>query len=494
MQKPPVAKAEVDAICRVDLIAFVMKAFAFLLPGEKYESEWFHQLIALRLNLSVGQATRQIINAPPRSLKSFLVSVAWPAFRLGQDPTQQFLCGSYSQQLANSLSANCRRIMEAPWYKELFPTRLAKSTEDELVTTKGGYRLAISVGGSLTGFGANTIIVDDPLNATGAASDAQRKSCNEWFDRSLMSRLNDKSKGSIIVLMQRLHQQDLTGHLIDRGGWDHLVLPAIAAQDTTIQLQNGSFVWKEGELLQARERCDILDDVRTQVGSLVFQTQYLQDPAPDEGNDLKREWLRAYDVLPTRQSGDEIVLSCDTAAKAGDKSNYSTCLVFLIRNRNQYYLIDVWRGKVEFHELSRIMREQAAKHRPNAMLIEDTAMGSPLIADLRQRAGLQGVVAIRPTKDKRSRMSGETAKLQAGSLMLPLTAPWLDDFMLEFVSFPFGKTDDMMDALSQFLTWRTGAERQVTFEADFDYAPHGSSGSLVRLGAPSANEMLHFLK
>ncbi|GMO16196.1 hypothetical protein BwSH20_64500 [Bradyrhizobium ottawaense] len=383
--------------------------------------------------------------------------------------------------------------MEAPWYCELFPTRLGKSTEDELVTTKGGSRLAMSVGGTLTGYGADTIIVDDPLNAIGATSDAPRKGCNEWFDRSLMSRLNDKSEGSIIVVMQRLHQQDLTGHLIEKGGWNHLALPALAAQDTMIELTNRSFVWKKGEPLQKRESPEVLEALKSQLGSLVFQTQYLQDPAPDEGNDLKREWLRSCSIHPTRQSADEVVLSCDMSAKAGENSNYSTCLAFLVRNRNEYYLIDLWRGKVEFPELRQVMLEQHAKHQPCATLIEDTAMGSPLMSELK-RGGVQGVVAIKPIKDKRTRMSGETAKLQAGSLILPQTAPWLDDFLLEYVSFPFGKTDDMMDALSQFLTWRTEAERRVIFAADWDNASNGSSGSLARLGAPSASEMLHLLR
>ncbi|WP_225144469.1 hypothetical protein [Bradyrhizobium sp. BRP20] len=243
--------AQRDAIYRSDYLAFARKAF-YVFSSDTYSQEWFHESVAQRLNGSIGRATRQIINAPPRALKSYLVSVAWTAFRLGQDPTHKFICVSYSQDLANKHSADCRRIMESPWYRALFSTRLDKSTENQLATTNGGCRLAMSVGGTLTGFGADTIIVDDPLNAAGAASDVTRKHCNEWFDRSLMSRLNDKSKGSIIVLMQRLHQQDLTGHLIQRRGWDHLVLPAVAAQDTKFRLQNRSFFGNK-ESLYKRE-------------------------------------------------------------------------------------------------------------------------------------------------------------------------------------------------------------------------------------------------
>lgn len=314
---PTYTRAECDAIYRSDILAFTRKAFFSLFPNDPYSPEWFHESIALTLTQSIRRPMRQIINAPPRSLKSNLVSVAWVAFRLGQDPTHKFICASYSQPLATTLSADCRRIMESAWYQNLFSTRLAKSTEDELVTTKGGGRLAMSVGGTCTGLGAHTIIVDDPLNAAGAASDASRKTCNEWFDRSLMSRLNDKARGSIFVVMQRLHQQDLTGHLIEKGGWDHLVLPAIAPDDRTIQLQNRSLIWAEGEPLQKREPLPVLDDVKRQVGAPVFQTQYLQDPAPDQGNELKREWLKSYDILPSRLPGDEIVLSHRSLARKG---------------------------------------------------------------------------------------------------------------------------------------------------------------------------------
>lgn len=210
--------AERDAIYRDDFLAFAYAAFALLFPTEPLSLEWFHQAIAFVLTQSLGRRSRQIINAPPRSLKSFLVSIASTAYVLGRQPSHKFLCVSYSQDLASSLSSECRRLVQTDWYCNLFPTRLIKSTEDELVTTAGGRRLARSVGRTLTGLGGDTLIIDDPLNAKDVMSDIIRNEASDWFRRTLMSRLNDKAAGTVIVVMQRLHQDDLTGHLLEKGG------------------------------------------------------------------------------------------------------------------------------------------------------------------------------------------------------------------------------------------------------------------------------------
>src|SRR5262249_11654813 len=173
----------------------------YLYPNEPFSFEWCHEVIANVLAAATeGRRVRQIINAPPRSLKSFLVSIAWPAFILGHKPTYRIICASYSQVLANTLSCECRRLMESTWYCRLFATRLAKSTEDELITTAGGFRIAKSVGGTLTGLGGDALFIDDPLNANDAASDLNRKAVNAWFTRTLMTRLNNKAEGVIIVV------------------------------------------------------------------------------------------------------------------------------------------------------------------------------------------------------------------------------------------------------------------------------------------------------
>jgi predicted phage terminase large subunit-like protein len=487
-----VTPSQRDAIFRLDFLAFAQAAFAVLEPDRTFEPSWHHDAIAQVLLQSSGTKTRKYINAPPRSLKSFLVSIAWVAFRLGHEPTHKFICASYSSDLAHHLSAQCRKLMQSDFYCRLFATSLSKITDGELVTTEGGFRIATSVGATLTGLGGDTLIVDDPLNAIEAYSETCRKHVNTWLTGTLMSRLNDKRAGAIFVVTQRLHQEDLTGILVEKG-WDGLVLPAIAPRDTVVIIGDWRHTWKKGEPLQAREPLEVIEDQQQQLTAAVFAAQYLQDPVPEAGNMLKRDWLKSCEQPPVRQPGDQIIQSWDTAVKAKATSDYSVCLTFLVRNTNEYYLIDVWRKKVEFPELCMAVLSQVAKFKPNAILIEDQASGSPLIAQC-AHDGVTGIVGRRSTADKRTRMYGETAKLQAGSLVLPKSAPWLDEFLLEFVAFPGGKHDDQMDALSQFLNWRTDAETCGQFGCDWgdDYGNASERGP-AGFGPPSPEEMLRRL-
>lgn len=483
--------AERDAIYRCDFLAFVHAAFFELEPANRFEPSWHHEAIAQLLVELKGKKARKFINAPPRSLKSFLVSVAWVAFRLGHEPTHKSICASYSRDLAGHLAAQCRRLMELEMYRRVFATRLVKITDDELVTTKGGFRITSSIGATLTGLGADTFIVDDPLNANEAYSETARNNANIWFTGNLMSRPNDKRAGAIFVVAQRLHQNDLTGILIEKGGWDGLVLPAIAPRDAVVQIGSWRHFWKEGEPLQAREPLELLMDQKRQIGAAAFAAQYFQNPAPETGSLLKLDWLKWCELPPVRQSSDQIVQSWDTAVKVTATSNYSACLTFLVRNNNEYYLIDAWRKKVEFFELCATVRSLAKKYTPNAILIEDQASGSPLVSEC-SRNGMTGVIPRRPTTDKKTRMNGETAKLEAGSLILPKSAPWLDEFLEEYRAFPGGKYDDQMDALSQFLNWRTAAEARTSFSFDFgnDGGDGGDNGGVAGLGAPSPEDIL----
>ena len=485
--------AERDAIYRYDFLAFTQAAFFELEPDKIFEPSWHHEAIAQLLVESKGKKTRKYINAPPRSLKSFLVSVAWVAFKLGHEPAHKFICASYSRDLASNLAAQCRKLMESEMYRRVFATRLVKITDDELVTTKGGFRITSSVGATLTGLGADTLIVDDPLNAHEAYSEAARNNANTWFTGTLMSRLNDKRAGAIFVVTQRLHQKDLTGILVENG-WDGLVLPAIAPRDTVIQIGSWRHVWQAGEPLQAREPVSLLEEVKRQIGAVAFAAQYLQDPMPEAGNLLKLDWLKWCELPPDRLTGDEVVQSWDTAVKVTATSDFSVCLTFLVRNNNQYYLIDAWRKKVEFFELCATVRNLAIKYTPNAILIEDQASGSPLDSEC-SRNQMTGIIPRRPTTDKKTRMNGETAKLEAGSLILPRSAPWLDEFLEEYRAFPGGKHDDQVDALSQFLNWRTTAETRLKFSCDWgdDYANHNNQ-STPGLGAPSPEEILWKLR
>src|SRR5919198_117250 len=247
-------RVEYEALLRQDFTPFVARCFHELNPQAELAMNWHLEVIAAKLTaVRQGKIRRLIINLPPRHLKSLMASIAFPAWCLGHDPTAQILCVSYAQDLADKLARDCRAIMTSPWYRRIFPTRLAphRQAVQEFITTRQGYRLATSTGGVLTGRGADIIIIDDPLKPEEALSEAQRHACNDWYDHTLYSRLNDKQRGAIIIVMQRLHEDDLVGHVLEQEGWDVVRFPAIAEMDETHEVETifgrRSFARRQGE-------------------------------------------------------------------------------------------------------------------------------------------------------------------------------------------------------------------------------------------------------
>ena len=290
---------------------------------------------------------RLVINLPPRSLKSFLVSVAWVAWSLGRNPSLQIVCASYAEELANKFSRDCRALMESSFYKRLFPqtrNNPRKSTEAEFETTKRGSRLATSVGGILTGRGADILLVDDPTKANDANSRLALESTNEWFRNTALSRLNHPSESLVVVTQQRLHTDDLSGILIERG-WPSLVIPAIATETQDYVVEIGeTYRRSAGELLQpSRDSTHALDDTKREIGSRIFSAQYQQNPTPPDGNMIKASWLRRYASNPPRDKFHTLVLSCDPAGKAGIKNDYTAITVVGV-DAKELYLLHVAAG------------------------------------------------------------------------------------------------------------------------------------------------------
>ena len=227
-------RPEYDVLLRQDFATFAARCFHDLNPLAELAVNWHLEVIAAKLTaVRQGKIRRLIINLPPRHLKSLLASIAFPAWCLGHDPSAQLLCVSYAQDLADKLARDCRSIMASPWYRRIFPTRLAvhRQAVQEFVTTRQGYRLATSNGGVLTGRGADIILIDDPLKPEEALSDTQRQAANDWFDHTLYSRQNDKRRGAIVIIMQRLHEDDLVGHVLGQEPWEVVCFPAIAEAD-----------------------------------------------------------------------------------------------------------------------------------------------------------------------------------------------------------------------------------------------------------------------
>ncbi len=308
-----------DALLRTDLTAFVQKVFMTILPGVIYRHNWHIDAITYQLCRCLsGESNRLLITQPPRSLKSICTSVAFVAWALGHDPNRRFICVSYSNDLASELARQFRVVIDSDWYKALFPkVRLTRDTGTTCVTSAGGGRIATSIGGTITGRGADFIIIDDPLKAEDALSEVARARVIDWYSTTLVTRLNDKRTGSIIVVMQRLHEEDLAGHLLTQDGWAHLDLPAIAIEDQRIQLgPDPTDVLdrrKRDVLHPARESRETLERIKVDIGSLSFSAQYQQSPVPLEGNLVKRSWFRTYDFPPTDAPNCQVVQSWDIA-------------------------------------------------------------------------------------------------------------------------------------------------------------------------------------
>jgi predicted phage terminase large subunit-like protein len=433
-----------------------------VVPGESLHLNWHILAMAHVLEqVRAGKIKRLIITVPPRHLKSIMASVAFPAFILGHDPAKKIVAVSYSNELAVKHAGDFRAIMKSDWFRRLFlATRISpdKDTEFELLTTKRGYRFATSVGGTLTGRGGNIIILDDPMKSKDAMSESARTSVIRWFESTLLSRLNLKGEDAIVVVMQRLHVDDLVGQLLEKGGWQHLDLPAIADVAARIAIGGGKYHWrKAGEVLDpTREPEDVLKSLRDSMGTMDFSAQYLQRPIPIEGNLIKREWLRHYQAPPVRQPRDFVVVSWDTAMKATELADFSVATVWHVQGDNTY-LVDVVRRRFDYPDLKRAAIELRNRWPGCNILVEDKGSGTSLIQDLR-RDGIS-VIRINPEGDKVTRLYANQAQFESGSVHFPQKAPWLDELVSELLGFPGGRHDDQVDSITQALTWIDGKRR-----------------------------------
>ena len=458
-RRGPSDREALRALLRTNLSAFIRRCFHTLVPSEPYRHSWHIEAIAYELErIRLGLNRRLIITLPPRSLKSVCASVAFPAFVLGHDPTARILGVSYAHDLSLKHARDQRALMRTLWYRQAFPrTRINPRNDatDEYETMERGYRLSTSVGGVLTGRGAQLIVIDDPLKPDDAASKTRRDGSIAWYESTLSSRLDDKTQDAIVIIQQRLHMDDLVGHLLRQSPleWTHLNLPAIAVEPEAIPIGPDRFHHREiGDLLHPeREPQWVLDDLKRAMGSQRFSAQYQQAPVPPEGALVRKRWLRHYTVLPELRSYDRIVQSWDTASRAGEANDYSVCTTWLKRDR-EYYLIDVLRVRLEYPDLRRRIVDHAERYDAHTVLIEDASSGTHLIQDFLINGPIRPI-GIRPERDKIVRMEAQTGTIESGAVLIPESALWLDDFLDELLSFPYGHFDDQVDSISQFLNW-----------------------------------------
>jgi predicted phage terminase large subunit-like protein len=256
--------------------------------------------------------------------------------------------------------------------------------------------------------------------------------------------------------MQRLHMDDLVGHVREQAGWEVLSLPAIAECDETFVIENvfgaKQITRKAGEVLHPeREPIEELNKIQATLGEYNFSGQYQQSPVPRGGGFVKEEWLPFYEEHERPLKFDQIIQSWDTANKETELSDFSVCTTWGVYQK-KIYLLDVYRERLDFPKLKRAVMEQSRLYSPNVILIEDKASGTALIQDLRN-SGLSSIKACKPEGDKVMRMHAQTAQIEGGFVLLPKQAPWLSAYIAELTSFPKSKYDDQVDSTSQALRW-----------------------------------------
>jgi predicted phage terminase large subunit-like protein len=445
------------AILATDFRAFVEYVFGLLRPGTPFKPNWHIDAMAHKVSqVASGEVKRLIIAVPPRHLKSIIASVALPAWYLGHNPSERVVCVSYSAELAKTHANDFRRVVTDPTYQAVFPKMVvARETDSEIHTTLRGRRYATSIQGTLTGRGGNLFIIDDPLKPGDAISQVNRERVIEWYRSTLVTRPDDKQAARVMVVMQRIHVDDLVGYLLDSdAGFEVLSLPAVAQSTTTYDLGGGrTHTREQGDLLHpAHEPAEVLREIKKSMGSMLFSAQYQQAPEPAGGKIIKRKMLRYYSAVERRPT-DRIVLSWDIAMSERETADYSACVVLLNRG-DLYFVKEVIRGKFPFERLKEKIIEVKERYERASLVIEEGGISHGLIQSLREKH--VNVVDYKPKGDKAERLISQIDLFEGGSVLLPKEAPWLDEFVHELLSFP-GRHDDQVDALAQGLAWRRQA-------------------------------------
>jgi predicted phage terminase large subunit-like protein len=421
------------AVLSSDFRLFVRNAWRVIEPNTPFVPGWHIDAICDHLQAAAaGEITRLLINIPPRHIKSIATSVMFPVWCWAFAPHTRYLTASYGANLAERDATRSRDLLRSRWYQDRWPHLELKADvnrTNRYENTQTGYRLATSVGGEATGEGGDVIIIDDPHKLEEAQSGSARTRVLDWHDGTIASRFNDPKTGIEIVIMQRLHEQDLSGHLLERGGYTHLCLPARYERSHPFRW-SGDPRRHEGELLWPAH---IPEDAQTRIeqtmGSFRAAGQLQQRPAAAEGGLLKRAWWRFYppehlhdDKLAMLPSFGRVVCSWDTAFEDKTSSDYVVGQVWGIHGAD-HYLLRSYRRHANLNATMQAMRDHntwAKKRWPRAAhttLIEKSANGAEIIASLQRE--LTGVIAVKVSTDKLIRAIAASPPLESGNIYLP---------------------------------------------------------------------------
>jgi predicted phage terminase large subunit-like protein len=409
---------------------------------EGYRPAAHHRAIADRLEaVADGRIKRLMIFMPPRHGKSMLASEYFASWWLGRNPEKYLIFATYAQELADDFGRKVRNICMSREHVALFPgfTLRADSTAaSRFHTPQDGAYFAVGAGAAITGRGAHLLIIDDPIKGREEAeSAASRRRLKEWYTSVARTRM--MPGGAIVVIQTRWHEDDLAGWLLrehTHEGWEVLSLPAINEQ--------GEALWPEAYPVHE------LEVVKASIGSREWAALYQQQPAPMEGALVQLDWFKRYMTAPAAK---RIIQSWDTAMKAGELNDPSSGQTWA-QTETGYALLDNVTRRMEYPDLKRAIIAAAERWAPAAVLIEDKASGQSVIQDLRATTSLP-IIPVEPEGDKVVRLMAVSALIESGRVMLPQSAAWLTDFESEVASFPYGKHDDQVDAMTQALRYFT---------------------------------------
>lgn len=448
---------------------FIQQCWPVIEPGRTFHDNWHIQAICEHLEAVIkGDIRRLIINIPPRHMKSLTCDVAFPTWAWIHKPHLQFMFASYAASLAIRDSVKCRRLIQSDWYQRNWGHKFQltgdQNQKQRFENDHNGHRLSTSVGGALTGEGGDIIVIDDPHNVKESESEQVRTSVLEWWDTAVQSRLNDPSTGAFVVIMQRVHQSDLTGHILNNQSasdpWTHLCVPAeyeknhphpfftllpSATVKEDPRTEEGALLWP------SRFPQKALDSLKEGMGSYAAAGQLQQRPAPKGGGILRASWWRKWEhSIPEFVY---VLQSWDTAYSEKDvtTSSYSACTtwgVFTYGSRYHMMIMHRYRERVPYPELRRHARELHDEWRPDAVLIEKKASGQSLIQDL-QQSGIP-VIPYSPDRDKISRAHAASPLLEGGLVWYP-DRKWAQEVIDHCAMFPAGDGVDIVDTITQAL-------------------------------------------
>lgn len=446
---------------------FFKLAWVIIEPGVTLRDNWHLKYLADRLQQEVERISKGIhkkkdliINIPPGSSKSSLVTILFPVWAWIVNPKLRFITASYAGSLATSHAQKSRNVIDSDWFQDLFGDRFIMKHDlnrtSEYENDHTGIRIASSVGGAVTGRHADIVIVDDPLNPKAAASEVSIDKTNKWWDTTISTRLREPQVSLKIILAQRLHEKDLPGYCLEtkRGQYEHICLPGELTED--VRPKELRLHYQDGILNPKRHNRIVLDKLKMDLGSYGYAGQILQNPIPAEGNLIKKAWFGRFTMQGLRQKvkdkKDELTwnYTLDGAYTKDQQNDPSAMLCYATYEGDMYIraVKSVWK---EFPELVKFISEFVVRHGYSdysRIYIEPKATGLSAAQTMRKETELNIIIDKAPRIDKIARVKSVSAFLEGGRCFLLEDTSWIDAFLNQLAAFPNGRHDDEVDCLS----------------------------------------------